>query len=69
MGALYVLPKYRGRGFMQIALANYLRTHKRALVWIDSKNHVSQALFEKLGFVKDNPKNFNDWAGHYFIKD
>lgn len=66
-GALFTLPKYRGKGIMKEALTQFFRKHARGLCWIDDKNKASIALFTSLGFKRGDAREHENNAGHWYV--
>lgn len=67
-GALFTIPKYRGKGIMFKALESFFKTHQPGISWIDDKNTASVALFKKLGFIKDKEREHDGAIGHWYIR-
>ncbi len=62
MGALFVLPEYRGRGLARTAIASFMKG-RRGRAFIETDNDPSQKAYEAAGFkvVKVDPKNNGSW--------
>lgn len=67
-GAIFTVPKYRGRGLMFAALLEFFTKHQPGLSWIDDANHPSIELFKKLGFVKDKQRSHDGYDGHWYSR-
>lgn len=68
-GAVFLDPKYRGKGIMAQVLQEFFATHQPGLAWIDAKNHSSQQLFKRLGFVQYKVRHGSTGQlGHWYVK-
>lgn len=65
-GALYLLPKYRGKGLMYLALKEYFRSHIPGIAWIADSNTASINVFTKLGFKPYKPKEYEGIPGFWY---
>lgn len=68
-GTLYLLSRYRGKGIMQAALADYFDSKPRCLSWIEDANTDSVRMFTSLGFTKAKPKVYTERPGHWYVKE
>jgi len=67
-GTMFLALRYRGKGIMKAVLEEYFSHHPRNLAWIEDKNKDSIKLFTSMGFTKDEPKEYAERPGHWFIR-
>lgn len=68
-GALFLIPKFRGKGIMEIVLREFFSKHSPGLSWIDDSNYKSISLFKRLGFKQGKQRDHENHKGHWYLKD